>query len=323
MAAKQLAVLAVTVALTGTLVLVSGAGKPSAYTTCDSCVAAGFGWSKKKGKCGGFANKVCASSPPPPTPPPVPPPAPKKKAPPTPKVPMTVAEIDAQAAELEAARKAVDAANMEDAYELALDNPANYKLVGPPKPGQTGGAVLCGTARENQGLSLRCPGFNTVTKVLFASYGAPRGQCGAGMLTGSFQEGPDKNGEPCHSPNSKRAVEQACLGNTFCEVDASNRDFGDPCYGTGKMLAAVIECSTDKDEPDLPPGVTLDRPPLPPLPRVTMQQLQLRPDLLLGDKPFAVLDGETRNQLPFCLACALLRCPLTTHKLELFSCAAM
>jgi hypothetical protein len=70
-----------TLALVLALALVSGAGKPSAYTTCDSCVAAGFGWSKKKGKCGGFANKVCASPPPPSPPPTSPPPPTPKKAP--------------------------------------------------------------------------------------------------------------------------------------------------------------------------------------------------------------------------------------------------
>eukprot|EP01046_Picozoa_sp_COSAG06_P109690 COSAG06_NODE_56173_length_286_cov_0.700535_1_plen_53_part_10 len=26
--------------------------KPSAITSCDECIAAGFGWHEKKGKCG-------------------------------------------------------------------------------------------------------------------------------------------------------------------------------------------------------------------------------------------------------------------------------
>ena len=29
------------------------------YADCASCVGAGFGWSVKKGKCGGYANKDC------------------------------------------------------------------------------------------------------------------------------------------------------------------------------------------------------------------------------------------------------------------------
>ena len=31
------------------------------FTDCGGCVAAGFGWSVKKGKCGGYANKNCPS----------------------------------------------------------------------------------------------------------------------------------------------------------------------------------------------------------------------------------------------------------------------
>jgi hypothetical protein len=34
--------------------------KPSAITSCDECIAAGFGWHEKKGKCGpGFKNRAC------------------------------------------------------------------------------------------------------------------------------------------------------------------------------------------------------------------------------------------------------------------------
>lgn len=29
------------------------------HTTCEPCVAAGFGWNSRLGKCGGYANKVC------------------------------------------------------------------------------------------------------------------------------------------------------------------------------------------------------------------------------------------------------------------------
>jgi len=42
------------------------------HTDCASCVAAGFGWSLKKAKCGMFANHECGDSPPPPPPPPPP-----------------------------------------------------------------------------------------------------------------------------------------------------------------------------------------------------------------------------------------------------------
>ena len=31
----------------------------SQHTDCGSCVAAGYGWSERKQKCGGFAHKYC------------------------------------------------------------------------------------------------------------------------------------------------------------------------------------------------------------------------------------------------------------------------
>jgi hypothetical protein len=54
------------------------------FTTCDSCVGAGFGWSVKKQRCGGYANRACASAPPavasPPAPPRPPTPEPEVSA---------------------------------------------------------------------------------------------------------------------------------------------------------------------------------------------------------------------------------------------------
>jgi hypothetical protein len=36
------------------------AARFDAYTTCNSCVGAGFGWSVSKSKCGGYANRDCS-----------------------------------------------------------------------------------------------------------------------------------------------------------------------------------------------------------------------------------------------------------------------
>ena len=33
---------------------------PNDFKTCPKCIAAGYGWSTAKQKCGGFANKACA-----------------------------------------------------------------------------------------------------------------------------------------------------------------------------------------------------------------------------------------------------------------------
>jgi pyruvate/2-oxoglutarate dehydrogenase complex dihydrolipoamide acyltransferase (E2) component len=51
------------------------------HTSCEPCVAAGFGWSTRLGKCGGYANKACDE---PPLPPPPSPPAPSPSPSPTP-----------------------------------------------------------------------------------------------------------------------------------------------------------------------------------------------------------------------------------------------
>ena len=40
---------------------VSNAGKFDTFTDCESCVAAGFGWSANKNKCGGFPRVPCES----------------------------------------------------------------------------------------------------------------------------------------------------------------------------------------------------------------------------------------------------------------------
>ena len=37
---------------------------PNDFKTCPKCIAAGYGWSTAKQKCGGFANKACPAEPP-------------------------------------------------------------------------------------------------------------------------------------------------------------------------------------------------------------------------------------------------------------------
>ena len=46
-------------ALLGQVLLLAAAGKPSDFRTCAECIEAGFGWSLKKGRCGGFPNHNC------------------------------------------------------------------------------------------------------------------------------------------------------------------------------------------------------------------------------------------------------------------------
>ena len=61
------------------------------HTTCEPCVAAGFGWNSRLGKCGGYANKVC-----------------DKPSLPTPTPTTVVAEHERTRQQLEAALSIVD-----------------------------------------------------------------------------------------------------------------------------------------------------------------------------------------------------------------------
>ena len=45
---------------------IGAAGKFDHLTSCSSCIAAGLGWSVKKAKCGGYANRQCPEETPPP-----------------------------------------------------------------------------------------------------------------------------------------------------------------------------------------------------------------------------------------------------------------
>ena len=80
------------------------AADPRNHIDCRSCVAAGYGWSPTKGKCGGFKNKAC------PDPAPQPDPAAERAA----------AEAEAAArAQLEQRRAAEEAARDAEAAEAA------------------------------------------------------------------------------------------------------------------------------------------------------------------------------------------------------------
>lgn len=84
--------------------------------------------------------------------------------------------------------------------------------------------VLCGTANENNTLTMTAPGPNRFMAVNFASYGTPNGTCGA-YTTSS-----------CHSTTSMSVVQAAALGQTSFSIGATNGNFGDPCSGTVKRL---------------------------------------------------------------------------------------
>jgi hypothetical protein len=100
---------------------------------------------------------------------------------------------------------------------------------GSGKSGSTG-ADVCGTAAENESITMTCPEGQIIDSVVFAGYGTPSGTCG------NFAAG------SCNAASSKATVESLCVGRRTCAVPATNGAFGDPCSGTTKHLAVDVSC---------------------------------------------------------------------------------
>ncbi len=101
---------------------------------------------------------------------------------------------------------------------------------------------ICATAEENASLTLTCPSGQVINDVKFASYGTPGGSCGS-FTTGA-----------CNASNSASVVLDACKGMDICTLKASNDAFGDPCFGTGKKLAAQVACGMAPPAPEPGPA---------------------------------------------------------------------
>jgi hypothetical protein len=125
---------------------------------------------------------------------------------------------------------------------------------GPPTPDPS----RCGVVREGDHLELGgCAGGNTISEVLFASFGTPTGSCAAGTLAVD---------SACCANGSRAVVEEACLGKAACSVPATVATFGDPCGGTLKRLAVRVRCANDP--PPTPPAPTPPTPPPTPSPPI-------------------------------------------------------
>ncbi len=101
---------------------------------------------------------------------------------------------------------------------------------------------ICATADENASLTLTCPSGQVINEVKFASYGTPGGACG------TFTAG------ACNADNSAQVVSDSCTGMDTCTLKASNDAFGDPCFGTGKKLAAQVACGMAPPAPEPNPN---------------------------------------------------------------------
>jgi hypothetical protein len=93
-------------------------------------------------------------------------------------------------------------------------------------PNSYGVTYVCGTAQENQTLTITAPSGYKFTQVIFASYGTPNGTCGNFTIDNA-----------CHSLTSVSVVQGYLLGQTgTISIPATNANFGDPCPGIGKRL---------------------------------------------------------------------------------------
>ena len=96
-----------------------------------------------------------------------------------------------------------------------------------------------------------CPTGQLIDRVVFASYGNPRGDCAHGFAIDPA----------CDNTNSMALAEKTCVGKSRCRFVYSKewQQGGNKCEkGTRKRLAVVVHCTGDP--PPSPPG------PLPPAP---------------------------------------------------------
>lgn len=99
---------------------------------------------------------------------------------------------------------------------------------------------------KEKGVKLRCPSANdTITRVLFASYGTPS----------PCEESSDSNVASllgsCHYSRTLGIVEQLCVGNNSCEVFPGGPEWGDdPCFAETKRLTVSVECGVVETEDD-------------------------------------------------------------------------
>ncbi|ESQ27378.1 hypothetical protein EUTSA_v10018129mg [Eutrema salsugineum] len=81
-------------------------------------------------------------------------------------------------------------------------------------------------------VQLQCSNGRKISKVLFASFGTPNGNCW------SYSVG------KCHSPKSLAVIQKACLSKSRCSVPVWSKTFGgDSCPHSVKSLLVHAQCS--------------------------------------------------------------------------------
>jgi hypothetical protein len=97
------------------------------------------------------------------------------------------------------------------------------------------------TQRNVVELALGCVN-GVIDQIEFASYGTPSGSCPNYVVNAS-----------CNSPQSMSFVQAACLGKSFCLMEAgANGNPPDPCPGIVKSVVVVAHCSEGPGGAQLP-----------------------------------------------------------------------
>jgi len=98
-------------------------------------------------------------------------------------------------------------------------------IVSPPVPCVSG-------ISEGSVAILGCPAGGKIVDVSFASFGTPSGSCSTDFKLST-----------CHAAQSVSLVAAACVGQSSCEIDVLDSDFGDPCLSVPKHFSALLECA--------------------------------------------------------------------------------
>ncbi|OQR82762.1 hypothetical protein ACHHYP_15591, partial [Achlya hypogyna] len=99
-----------------------------------------------------------------------------------------------------------------------------------PTPTPESVFVVGGSVTEGSLLTLGCPLGKKLGSIVFASYGNPSGK----LL--DFQTG------SCDASTSMEVVAASCIGDTKCQLWATDDVFGNPCAGTFKALSVEAQC---------------------------------------------------------------------------------
>ena len=137
----------------------------------------------------------------------------------------------------EAAQFSAFAATLRDKYNAVYLS--NTTAPPPPAPGAVS---FCDEQRETKkggrALDINCGAESHITEIRFVSFGTPIGSCETHSVV------PFKVNPQCDAPRARGVVEAKCLGAHTCSIAPTDEMFGpDPCVGTIKSLAVVVNCS--------------------------------------------------------------------------------